>query len=172
MNGSVLQLQAQLHRPAAPGADHQEAPRDRPAVDLLAAPDPLVVPLNQAVGKRFANPDVELTVHSLRPMPNASQMLLELTVKGNERAGSSEQPIPMPSATSTGPRRTGCNWRSSTPGASSSRGSPPGLDSDTSRLTLTLTNLPAGGSIKELRYYTLTRATVNVPFEFSDIPMP
>jgi hypothetical protein len=26
--------------------------------------------------------------------------------------------------------------------------------------------------LKELRYYTLTRAPVKIPFEFTDIPMP
>ena len=49
---------------------------------------------------------------------------------------------------------------------------PSGIDSETSHVTLTLANLPHTASLKELRYHTLTRATVNLPFEFSDIPMP
>ena len=78
----------------------------------------------------------------------------------------------MPSATSIGPTCTGSSWRSSTPAAGSSSWFPSGIDSETSRLTLTLPTSPAAGSLKEIRYYTLTRATLNVPFEFADIPMP
>jgi hypothetical protein len=172
MNGSVLQLQAQLHRPAAPGQTIKKLRGSVPLSISSRRPDPLVVPLNEAVGKRFANPDVELTVHSLRPSSNASQMLLELTVKGNDRAGSPEQ---------ADTDAFGDVYRVETHRLQleiiDSRGLlvpwfPSGLDADTSRLTLTLTNLPAGGTIKELRYYTLTRASVNVPFEFRDIPMP
>ena len=48
----------------------------------------------------------------------------------------------------------------------------PSGDSESSHLTLSLMNLPATGSLKELRYHTLTRATVSIPFEFHDIPMP
>ena len=104
-------------------------------------------------------------------MPNARQTLVELSVKPNDRGGiAGAAASPTPSATSIGPTCTACNWRSSTPGAGSSPGSPRRRLRDTSRLTLTFTNLPAGGSLKELRYYTLTRATVNVPFEFSDHP--
>ena len=31
---------------------------------------------------------------------------------------------------------------------------------------------PAAGPLKEIRYYNLTRATIDLPFEFTDIPMP
>ena len=47
-----------------------------------------------------------------------------------------------------------------------------GVDSESARLTLTLPTAPAAGSLKELRYYNLTRATIDLPFEFADIPMP
>src|SRR5262249_60471221 len=46
------------------------------------------------------------------------------------------------------------------------------VDSETSHLTLMVTNLPPTASLQELRYHTLTRTTVTVPFEFADIPMP
>ncbi len=45
-------------------------------------------------------------------------------------------------------------------------------DHDTARVTLTLTKLPKTTQPKELRYYTLTRATLNLPFEFKDLVMP
>ena len=47
-----------------------------------------------------------------------------------------------------------------------------GIEPETSQITLMLTNLPQSTAPKELRYYTLTRANVTVPFEFTDIPMP
>ena len=46
------------------------------------------------------------------------------------------------------------------------------VNSETSRVTLTLNNPGGPAALKELRYYTLTRATINIPFEFKDIPMP
>jgi hypothetical protein len=45
-------------------------------------------------------------------------------------------------------------------------------DNETAHVTLTLTNLPRTTQAKELRYYTLTRATMNLPFEFKDLVMP
>ena len=47
-----------------------------------------------------------------------------------------------------------------------------GVDSETSHVTLTVTNLAHTSALRELRYHTLTRATVNVPFEFGEIPIP
>ncbi len=47
-----------------------------------------------------------------------------------------------------------------------------GADVENSRFTLTVTNQAQPPQLKELRYYTLTRATVKIPFEFVDIPMP
>ena len=42
---------------------------------------------------------------------------------------------------------------------------------ESSRITLTMAGL-AGAEPKELRYYRLTGTTVNVPFTFTDVPMP
>ena len=125
-----------------------------------------------SVGKRFANADVEITLHAIRSMPNAPQTQLEISVKANDRPGSAEngdsdafgdvyrpdmhrQQLEILDA-----RGRLASWF------------PSGIDSETSRLTLTLPTSPAAGSLKEIRYYTLTRATLNVPFEFADIPMP
>jgi hypothetical protein len=47
-----------------------------------------------------------------------------------------------------------------------------GSDNENARVILTLTKLPDTTQPKELRYYTLTRATVSLPFEFKDLPMP
>jgi len=170
--GSVIQLHAPLHRPAAPGETIKKFRGTIPLSVSSRGPDPLVVPLGQGMGKRFANEDVEVTAHGIRALPNARQIVLELSVKSNERPGPAE----------TGDSDAfGDVYRADTPRQQleivDSRGQlvswfPSGIDSDTSRLSLTLMNLPANCSLKELRYYTLTRTTVNLPFEFTDIPMP
>jgi hypothetical protein len=46
-----------------------------------------------------------------------------------------------------------------------------GLDMESSRLTLTLAG-PAAAEPRELRYYRLVETTLDVPFSFSDVPMP
>jgi hypothetical protein len=171
MSGSEVQLHTPLHRPSAPGETIKKFRGVIPLSVSSRGPDPLIVTLDQGMGKRFANADVEVTVHGIRPLPNARQTVLELAVKSNERPGPAE---PADSDAFD-------IYRADTPRQQleivDSRGqlvswSPLGADSDTSRLTLGFMNLPANVSLKELRYYTLTRTAVNLPFEFADIPMP
>ena len=135
-------------------------------------PDPLVVPLNPGTDKRFENADVELTIHEIRPIPAARQTLIELSVKPKERATNAEiaEPDAFNAVYRPETQRLQLEifdsqgrvipWFLST------------VNSETSRATLTLANLPTSTSLKELRYHTLTRAAINVPFEFDDIPMP
>lgn len=130
------------------------------------------MPLNQGVGKRFANEDFEVTLHSIRRTPNAPQTLLELTVKTNDRTG----PVENADTDAFGDVYRGDTHRQQLE-ILDSRGRllswfPSGVNSESSRLTLTIMNLPPNSSLKELRYYTLTRASVNLPFEFTDLPMP
>jgi hypothetical protein len=172
MSGSAVPLHAPLHRPVAPGETIKKFRGVIPLSISSRGPDPLVVPLDHGMGKRFANADVEVTVHGIRALPNARQTVLELTVRSNERPGPAE-PVDSDAF--------GDIYRGDTPRQQleimDSRGQlvswfPLGVDSDTSRLTLGFMNLPSNVSLKELRYYTLTRATVNLPFEFTEIPMP
>jgi hypothetical protein len=173
MNGSVLQLQAQLHRPATPGETIKKLRGVIPLSISSRSPDPLVVPLDPgSVGKRFANADVQVTLHGIRTTPNSPQTQVEISVKANER------PSPADNVDSDA---FGDVYRPDMHRQHleimDSRGRliswfPSAVDSETSQLTLTLTNVPASGPLKELRYYTLTRATLNLPFEFTDIPMP
>lgn len=172
MSGSVLHLQAQLHRPAVPGRTIKRLRGTIPLNICSRRPDPLRVPLDQATGKRFANSEVDLTVHSIRPGVVGSQTLLELSVKANERASAADQadaeafvelyPVDTHRLQLEIVDKRGqlVTWF------------PSGLNSETSRLTLTLNGQVGKLVLKEVRYYTLTRATVSVPFEFRDIPMP
>jgi hypothetical protein len=173
MNASVIQLQAQLHRPEKPGTIIKKFRGVIPLSISSRRPDPLIVPLDQGMGKRFENADAELTVHGIRAAPNTHQTFIDITVRPN---GRSSTPVTADESDAFGSvyrvdanriqleivdsRDQLVSWF------------PSGIDSENSRLTLTLTSPPASSSLKEIRYYTLTRATVNVPFEFADIPMP
>ena len=172
MSGSVIQLQAQLHRPATAG---ETIKRLRGVVPLSVSsrrPDPLVVPLDQGTGKRFENPDVELTIHDIRNMPNTRQTLVELSVKSKDRGTIADRPESDAFIDVYRPDMQRLQLE-----IFDSRGQivpffPSPVDSETSHLTLSLNNLPSSASLKQLRYYSLTRTTLSVPFEFRDIPMP
>lgn len=172
-NASAIQIQAPLHRPASPGETIKKLRGVIPLSIASRGPEPLVVPLDRgSVGKRFANADVEITLHASRTVPGGTQTQLEISVKPNDRPGAADngdsdafgdvyrpdlhrQQLEILDA-----RDRLVTWF------------PSGVDSETSRLTLTLPTSPSAGALKEIRYYTLTRATVDLPFEFRDIPMP
>jgi hypothetical protein len=171
--GPVVQLQAPLQRPDNAGERIKKL-RGLIALNVSSRrPDPLVVPLNSAAGKTFENQDHRLTVHDIHPSPNSHHMLVELSIKAVDLDQSSDHGEI--DAFSDGLQRADpqhlqievidahgqlITWFQS------------GADAETGRFTLTLTNLPQTSQPKELRYYTLTRASVTVPFEFTDIPMP
>jgi hypothetical protein len=172
VNGSVMQLQAPLHRPDMAGTRIKQLRGVIPLSVSSRRPDPLIVPLNQGAGKHFENLDVELTLHEIRSNPTTRQTLIELSLKLKERGTTAEYGEP---------DAFNAVYRPDTQRLQleifDSRGRvvswfPSSVDSETSHMTLTLTNLPASTSLKELRYHTLTRATINLPFEFKDIPMP
>lgn len=173
-NASALQVQAPLQRPAVPGEMIKKLRGVIPLAISSRGPDPLVVTLDRAsVGKRFANADVEITLHAVRTMSNATQQTqVELSVKPNDRPGAADNgdsdafgdvyrpDLHRQQMEILDARDQLVTWF------------PSGVDSETSRLTLTLPTATSAGSLKEIRYYTLTRATVELPFEFADIPMP
>ncbi|MFI5454968.1 MAG: hypothetical protein ACHRXM_05905 [Isosphaerales bacterium] len=171
MSGPVVQIPAPLHRPAVPGESIKKLRGIIPLTVSSRRPDPLIVPLTNSAGKTFENPDLQLTVHEIRPMLNTRNTLVELSLRPSDRDALSSpddadgfnnlMQRPDPSQLQievTDTRGQMIPWFQS------------GADAETSRVTLTLTN-PAT-ELKELRYYTLTRSSVNVPFEFTDIPMP
>ena len=45
-------------------------------------------------------------------------------------------------------------------------------DIENARVTLTVTSPLQSGPPKELRYFAVTHTDTDIPFEFSDIPMP
>src|SRR5262249_1704228 len=134
--------------------------------------DPLVIALGHAVGKRFENPDVALTLHEIRTAPDTHQTLIELSLRTNQRGtstGHGELDASPELSLQPDPQRH-------QPELLDALGQPvpwfpSGLDFATTHITLTVPNLPHNRPLKELRYYTVTRTTVNVPFEFHEIPM-
>jgi hypothetical protein len=172
MNGSVVQLQAALHRHALAGDTIKKLRGVIPLSVSSRRPEPLVVPLDQGTGKRFENTDVELTIHEIRTMPNSRQTILELSVRPKDRGAIAESGESDAFVDVYRPDSQRLQLE-----ISDSRGQivpsfPSGVDSETSHLTLSINSLTASAPLKELRYYTLTRTTVSVPFEFKDIPMP
>ncbi len=169
----VVQLQAQLRRPAAAG---EWIKKLRGFVTLTVSarrPHPLVIPLVNSAGKTFEDQEHRLTVHDIRPTATNHNTLVELSIKANEPAASAEhadQDVFNEGFQRADPQHLQIDvfdagghlipWFQSA------------ADVETSRFTLTLTNQAQPVALKELRYYTLTRASVKIPFEFTDIPMP
>jgi hypothetical protein len=172
-NGPVMQLQAPLHRPDSAGESIKKLRGAIPVTISSRKPAPLVVSLIDGFGKAVENGEVQLTIYDVRTLPNSRNSLVELSVRANEHE--------VPGARSdvegfsrvlqrTDPQHLQIEvvdtrgrlipWFSSD------------ADHDTARVTLTLTKLPETTQPKELRYYTLTRATLSLPFEFKDLVMP
>jgi hypothetical protein len=172
LNGSVMQLQVPLDRPEEAGTRIRKLRGVIPLSVSSRRPDPLIVPLNQGTGKRFENADVEVTVHEIRSVAASRQTLIELSINTKEGATSAAPPDldAFSSVYRPDTQRLQLEILDSR-----GRAIPWGLsvvNSETSHVTITLTGMPSAALLKELRYHALTRATINVPFEFNDIPMP
>jgi hypothetical protein len=169
----VVQLQAPLRRPEAAGALIK---RLRGVVNLTVSarrPRPLVVPLANSVGKTFENQDHRLTIHDIRPAPTNHNLLVVLSIKANDSSPSSDRA--QDDGFSDGFQRADPQHLQIEVLDASGHMVPwfqSAADVETSRFTLTVTNQTQPLQLKELRYYTLTRASVKIPFEFADIPMP
>jgi hypothetical protein len=169
----VVHLQAPLHRPEAAG---ERVKKLRGFVTLTVAarrPHPVVIPLINSVGKTFENHEHRLTVHDIRPAPTNHNVLLELSIKANDAAASSDQPehdVFSDSLQRADPQHLQIEVIDAGGQLIPWFQSP--ADAQGSRYTLTLTNQAHPLNLKELRYYAVTRATVKIPFEFTDIPMP
>jgi hypothetical protein len=170
MSGPVVNLSVPLHRPVTAGESIKKLRGNIPLAVSSRRPDPLVVPLANAVGKTIENPDVQLSVDEIRSLPNSRTTQIELTVRPSDRESTSNGEIdgsitlfrrsfpPPPQIELIDTRGQQVTWIQSS------------ADAANSRITLTVSNLTT--ELKELRYYTLSRANVTVPFEFSDIPLP
>jgi hypothetical protein len=169
----VIQLQAPLHRPSTAG---EWIKKLRGVVSLTVSsrrPHPLVIPLVSATGKTFESQEHRLTIHDIRPSPTNHNLLVELSIKANDKSESTErvnQDVFSDGFQRADPQHLQIEFIDARghmiPWFQSF------AEAETSRFTLTLANQTHPLNLKELRYYTLSRGIVPIPFEFTDIPMP
>jgi hypothetical protein len=171
-SGSVVQFQAALARPQNPGARIRTLEGVLPVVVSSRKPNPLLVSLDDAAGKTFQNDEAVLTVHDIRPRPNATQTTIEISLaKGagvsQSRPDANVRPIDagrvdfyQQQIEITDSQGRLIPWFQSS------------LDAESGRMTLTLT--PAGATVvpASLRFYGLARTATEVAFQFKDLPLP
>ncbi len=173
-SGPVMQVQASLHRPVDPGTTIKKLRGVIPVAVSSRQPNPLVVPLPNAAGKTFGGDDLQITIHSIRGLPNNRQTAIELSLKiPDDRATAPENSNP----DGFNPIMPRLNVQQLPIEIFDARGqmvpwfqSP--YDAETARVVLTLPLPLQAAPLKELRYYTLNRANTNIPFEFTNILMP
>jgi hypothetical protein len=163
----VLHLRAPLQRPENAGSTIRSLRGKIPLAITARRPDPLVVPLSDAAGKSFDKGDLRVTVHDVRSDPNNRPRQIELSVAGGAPAGSpdSAEPetsgqIPQQSLEIVDTAGRILPWLQTS------------LGLESSRVTLTLVSVPRAGELRELRYYAVSQALVEVPFAFADLPLP
>ncbi len=173
-NGPVMQVQASLHRPEGAGATIKKLRGSIPVAVSSRQPDPLVVPLSNAAGKTFGGDDLQITIHTIKGLPNNRQTAIELSVKApDDRATAPENTNP----DGFNPIMPRLNVQQLPVEVVDARGQlvpwfQSSYDAESGRVVLTLPVPLQAAPLKELRYYTLNRANTSIPFEFADVPMP
>lgn len=173
--GASLQASVDLRRPEQPGRRIASLKGTIPLALAARRPGPLEVPLPVSIGRTYVGDDVALVVHALRTDPNDPQLTLELTIRPPTTAESS-------------PRRSRTNGSAASLAPEflehqvevEDRGGRPYVifplevrpQGESCRLTLLLAPTDGAAGPARLRFYGLTRTTTDLPFEFSDVPMP
>jgi len=168
---SVVHVRTQLNRPENPGRTIKILRGSVPLRITARQPDPLVVPLATAAGKAFGSSDLHVLVHEVRADPNTHQQQIELTVRVTRSGG-----LPASDEESVSDLGSRFDPHQQNIEIIDTRGHvvpwfQTSIDMESSRITLTMSGR-AGTEPKELRYYRLSETAVNVPFSFSDVPMP
>jgi hypothetical protein len=169
---SVIHLNIPLSRPESPGRSIKALRGEIPLRVSSRRPDPLVVPLAGAAGKTFVQRDLRLTIHDLRTGASSRGRQIDISVR-EERLDSA------PATADPALRDPGSRLDSYQQNIEilDAQNRPltwfqTGLEMESSRLTLSLASPAATAEPHELRYYRLTETMVDVPFTFSDVPMP
>ncbi len=173
-SGPTLRLPIPLERPLVAGQIIKKLRGTVPATVSSRRADPLVVPLTDSAGKTFENSELRVTVHDVKVVPNTgNNTVIELSVRQNDADTTTEDAEPLGfhhAFQHFGQQHLQIEIVDT--GGQLIPWFQPEFDAETSRVTLTLTSLPQNAKPKELRYYSLTRASTTIPFEFVDIPMP
>ena len=182
MDGPVGNLTIHLRRPESPGKLIKTL---RGTVDTsVTSPrsNPLVISLEGAEGKTFQNGDQRVVVSSIATDPTRGQGTIELKFDDLDEV--------FPAEPAVGPgrgARAGMMGRSLGPQLGSnpsqwaiqiltSRGQyilyETKIDRNSGRVTLELPPTNQMNEANEIRISSIVRATVQIPFEFHDLPMP
>jgi len=172
-----LQIQAHLKYPEKPGRKISRLRGSLPVMVSARKDDALVVNLDGAKGKSFRSEEVTLVVHDVQPDPNQQRTTIDISLSPNNPAVDADGTAgrfgnAAMFAGMNNPQnqmeildandRPYPQWF-----PSSTR-----VDNDQARMTLMLMPADGVGPPAKIRYYEMARATTDVPFEFTDVPMP
>jgi hypothetical protein len=175
--GTVLQIPVHLKHPDQAGKQIKTLRGVLPVTVAARKPEPLVVALKpENLNKPARNDEVTVTVHEIKTDPNSHQTTLDLTVR--TFAAASDQPG------AVGPMNP--DFASRVPNLAvnqlevlDTQGRPVNgfpnftqVQPDQVRLTMTLLPSDDAGPPAQLRYFSLTQASTEVPFAFENLPMP
>jgi len=142
-----------------------------PVIAATRKPDPLLVPVPQAIGKTFRSDDVELTVRDIRAATDDQGTTIELTLRSLGGAGAVGSEVDPMAARLESPQQ-----QLEILGAD---GEPLGwfpsgslFDGEETRLTLSLMSRGEASKPAIIAYHGMTRLATEVPFEFRDVPIP
>lgn len=175
--GGFIQLPVHLHLPDQPGKAIKKLRGVLPVTVSARKPDPLVIPLDKdSIGKTYRSSDVSITLHQVASDANNQRSTIDISVRplGN--------PAPEPGPNLGRPDFVGFRVSNLAPNQVEvldaqgkilqSMPTPTRLQPDEMRISVILMSPPGAAVPTQMRYYSLSRATTAVPFEFSDIPMP
>jgi hypothetical protein len=147
-----------------------------PAAISGRLPDPLVIPLAGSLGKTFRAEDASIVIHEVKPGPNGQGTTVDLTI-GAPAASQPGAGFGIPNGPGPGLRPppssqpqlefVDARGRVCQGFALTSYGLASGA-----RRTLNIAPVDSAGAPVEVRYYRLAWTTLDVPFEFHDVPMP
>jgi hypothetical protein len=178
--GAFIQLPIHLKLPAQPGTVIKKLRGELPVTVSARKPEPVVISLKpDAIGKPIRNGDVTITVHEVNKDPNNQRTAIDVSL---QELGSPADPGGAPGAV----RADFAQFRMPNMAQNQlevvdadgkvlqSYPSTTRMQPDEVRMTLTLLSMPgaAAGAPAQIRYYNLTRTVADVPFEFTDVPIP
>ncbi len=172
-----LQTQVALVYPDQPGRTIKRLRGSMPVILAARKDEPLVIMLDQAKGKTFQSDEVAITIHDVGEGPNNQPGIsIDLTLRPlvADAAGPAGMAIGQVSVLQAqqAPQRQmdildaqGRPYRQWYP--SSSR-----VSQEEARMTLTLMPTENLGPPAQILFYSMTRATAEVNFDFRDVVMP
>lgn len=167
----LLHLRAPLHRPDTAGSTIRSLKGQVPVTVMARRPDPLTVPLAGSAGKSFGQGEVRLTVHEMRSDPNRRQRQLELSVQVGGPEDTAPAGTPTADADSIA-RITPQNLEIIGTSGHTIPWFQSRINAEPTKVTLTLLGGLRADEPRELRYYRISESSVDVPFAFTDLPMP